>query len=147
MDVTFVMLSECVLAAGAHKVDAHMAKLTQHDPSGAPQHPDDVSGSETHGFLRNVHPDEIAGAQSHTYEPTPSILRGWFGGDDHIRYLVLPGFFFHISIAHVILRHLGAKIGKRDYLCNPTQQSGGDYSCETGAGRGTDRALQGSKQV
>jgi uncharacterized protein len=53
-----------------------------------------------------VHPDEIAGAQSHTYEPTPSILRGWFGGDDYIRCLMLPGFFFHISIAHAILRHL-----------------------------------------
>jgi hypothetical protein len=42
---------------------------------------------------------------------------------------VLPDFFFHISIAHAILRRLGAKkIGKRDYLGNLTQQSGGDYS-------------------
>ena len=30
--------------------------------------------------------------------------------------------------AHAIVRHLGAKIGKRDYLGNLTQQSGGDYS-------------------
>ena len=50
------------------------------------------------------------------------------GGEDYIRHLVLPDFFFHISIAHAILRHLGAKIGKRDYLGNLTQQSGGDYS-------------------
>jgi hypothetical protein len=33
LDVTFVTPSECVLAAGAHKVDGHMAKLMQHDPS------------------------------------------------------------------------------------------------------------------
>ena len=39
---------------------------------------------------------------------------------------MLPDFFFHLSIAHAILRHLGAKIGKRDYLGNLTQQSGGD---------------------
>jgi hypothetical protein len=83
---------------------------------------------ETRDFLQNVQPDEIAGAQSHTYALTPPIVRGWFGGDDYIRHLVLPDFFFHISIAHAILRRLGAKIGKRDYLGNLTQQSGGDYS-------------------
>ena len=59
------------------------------------------------------------------YRPLRS---GWFGGDDYIGHLVLPDFFFHISIAHGILRHLGAKIGKRDYLGNLTHQSGGDYS-------------------
>jgi uncharacterized protein len=59
---------------------------------------------ETRGFLQNVQPDEIAGAQSHTYELTPPIVRGWFGGEDYIRHLVLPDFFFHISIAHAILR-------------------------------------------
>jgi hypothetical protein len=69
---------------------------------------------ETRGFLQNVQPDEIASAQSHTYALTPPIVRGWFGGEDYIRHLVLPD-FFHISIAHAILRHLGAKIGKRDY--------------------------------
>ena len=31
---------------------------------------------------------------------------------------VLPDFFFHIAIAHAILRHLGAHVGKRDYLGN-----------------------------
>ena len=75
---------------------------------------------ETRGFLQNVQPDEVAGAQSHTFALTPPIVRGWFGGDDYIRHLVLPDFFFHISIAHGILRHLGTKIGKRDYLGNLT---------------------------
>ncbi|MCD9252641.1 DUF1993 family protein [Bradyrhizobium japonicum] len=83
---------------------------------------------ETRGFLQNLQPGEIAGAQSRTYELTPPIVRGWFGGDDYIRHLVLPDFFFHIAIAHAILRRLGAKIGKRDYLGNLSQQSGGDYS-------------------
>ena len=55
---------------------------------------------ETRGFLQNVPPDEIASAQSHTYELTPPIVRGWFGGDDYIRHLMLPDFFFHLSIAH-----------------------------------------------
>ena len=45
---------------------------------------------ETRGFLQNVQPDQIASAQSHTYALTPPIVRGWFGGDDYIRHLVLP---------------------------------------------------------
>ncbi|MCP1743751.1 hypothetical protein ABIF99_004562 [Bradyrhizobium japonicum] len=83
---------------------------------------------ETRGFLQNLQPGEMDDAQSRTYELTPPIVRGWFGGDDYIRHLVLPDFFFHIAIAHAILRHLGAKIGKRDYLGNLSQQNGGDYS-------------------
>ena len=116
-----------------NKVEAHIAKLMRE----APPKPRDVAMSypalnsrliETRSFLKNVQPDEIAGAQSQTYELTPPIVRGWFGGDDYIRHLVLPDFFFHISVAHAILRKLGAKIGKRDYLGNLAQQSGGDYS-------------------
>ena len=120
-------------SVSCNKVDAHMAKLMQHDPPAPRNTPmmyPALKGRilETRGFLQNVQPDEIAGAQSHTYQLTPPIVRGWFGGEDYIRHLVLPDFFFHISIAHAILRHLGAKIGKRDYLGNLTQQSGGDYS-------------------
>jgi hypothetical protein len=120
-------------SVSCNKVDAHIAKLMQRDapaPHNTPMMYPALKGRllETRGFLQSVQPDEIAGAQSHTYELTPPIVRGWFGGDDYIRHLVLPDFFFHISIAHAILRHLGAKIGKRDYLGNLTQQSGGDYS-------------------
>jgi uncharacterized protein len=120
-------------SVSCNKVEAHMAKLMQRDapaPHNTLMMYSALKGRllETRGFLQNVQPDEIAGAQSHTYELTPPIVRGWFGGDDYIRHLVLPDFFFHISIAHAILRHLGAKIGKRDYLGNLAQQSGGDYS-------------------
>jgi uncharacterized protein len=120
-------------SVSCNKVEAHMAKLLQRDAP-APHNTFMMYSAlkgrllETRGFLQNVQPDEIAGAQSHTYQLTPPIVRGWFGGEDYIRYLVLPDFFFHISIAHAILRHLGAKIGKRDYLGNLAQQSGGDYS-------------------
>ncbi|WP_407156612.1 DUF1993 family protein [Bradyrhizobium sp. STM 3557] len=121
------------LSVSCNKVEAHMAKLMRRGAPAPQNTPMTYSALkrrllETRGFLENVQPDEIAGAQSHTYELTPPIVRGWFGGDDYIRHLVLPDFFFHISIAHAILRHLGAPLGKRDYLGNLTQQSGGDYS-------------------
>jgi len=120
-------------SVGCNKVDAHIANLMQRDrpaPRNIPMMYPALKERlvETRGFLQNVQPDEIAGAQSHTYELTPPIVRGWFGGENYIRHLVLPDFFFHISIAHAILRYLGAKIGKRDYLGNLNQQSGGDYS-------------------
>jgi len=121
------------ISVSCNKVDAHMAKLMQR--SAPALHNTSMMYPalrerllETRGFLQSVQPDEIAGARSHTYELTPPIVRGGFGGDDYIRHLVLPDFFFHISIAHAILRHLGAKIGKRDYLGSLSQQSGGDYS-------------------
>ncbi|KGT75391.1 hypothetical protein MA20_33490 [Bradyrhizobium japonicum] len=120
-------------SVSCNKVDAHMAKLMQRDvpaPRNTLMMYPALKGRllETRGFLQNLQPGEMDGAQSHTYELTPPIVRGWFGGDDYIRHLVLPDFFFHIAIAHAILRHLGAKIGKRDYLGNLSQQSGGDYS-------------------
>ena len=120
-------------SVSCNKVEAHMAKLMQRDrpdPPNIPMMYPALKGRllETRGFMQNVQPDEIAGAQSHTYALMPPIVRGWFGGEDYIRHLVLPDFFFHISIAHAILRHFEAKIGKRDYLGNLTQQSGGDYS-------------------
>lgn len=116
-----------------NKVEAHIARLMQ-EATPEPRHTAMSYPAlnsrliEARSFLKNVQPDEIAGAQSHTYELTPPIVRGWFGGNDYIRHLVLPDFFFHISVAHAILRQLGAKIGKRDYLGNLAQQSGGDYS-------------------
>ncbi|MVT67733.1 DUF1993 family protein [Bradyrhizobium pachyrhizi] len=120
-------------SVSCNKVYAHMAKLMQRDVP-APHNVAMMYPAlkarllDTRDFLQNVRPDEIVRAQSRTYELTPPIVRGWFGGDDYIRHLLLPDFFFHISIAHAILRHLGAKIGKRDYLGNLSQQSGGDYS-------------------
>ena len=120
-------------SVSCNKVDAHMAKLMKREapaPHNTPMTYSALKGRllETRSFLQKVQPDDVAAAQSHTYELTPPIVRGWFGGDDYIRHLVLPDFFFHISMAHAILRHLGAKIGKRNYLGNLSQQNGGDYS-------------------
>ena len=67
-------------SVSCNKVDAHMAKLMQHDPPAPRNTPmmyPALKGRllETRGFLQNVQPDEIAGAQSHTYVLTPPIVR------------------------------------------------------------------------
>jgi uncharacterized protein len=86
-------------SVSCNKVEAHVAKLMQHDasaPRNTPMMYPALKGRllETRGFLQSVQPDEIPGAQSHTYELTPPIVRGWFGGEDYIRHLVLPDFLF-----------------------------------------------------
>ena len=115
------------------KVETHIAKLRQDKlPKLLP--PDMTYRGlkyrlmSVRSTLEKIEPAELADAQAHTYALKPPIVRGWFGGDDYIRHLILPDFFFHIATAHAILRHLGAPVGKRDFLGNLTQQSGGDYS-------------------
>ncbi len=39
-----------------------------------------------------------------------------FAGDDYLLQIVVPNAFFHITMAHAILRHNGVDLGKRDFL-------------------------------
>jgi hypothetical protein len=112
------------------KVEVHVAKLCQKGPPELREVTMTYPGLKNRlvsvrAVLEQIDPGELANAQTHTYELKPPIVHGWYGGDDYIRHLVLPDFFFHIAIAHAILRHLGAPVGKRDYLGNLTQESGG----------------------
>jgi hypothetical protein len=87
-----------------------------------------VRVADTVRYVNGIAEDALAGAETHTYELTPPIARAWFGGVDYITLLVMPDFNFHVATAHNILRHLGAPVGRRDYLGWLTQESGGAYS-------------------
>lgn len=39
-----------------------------------------------------------------------------FSGSDYVGLFALPNFYFHLSIAHAILRHDGVEIGKADFI-------------------------------
>ena len=80
---------------------------------------------EAIAYLEALPEADILGAQARTYELSTSLIRGWFGGDDYILEFVLPDFFFHQALVHAILRHLGADIGKRNYLGRLSMESGG----------------------
>jgi len=43
-------------------------------------------------------------------------LTATFTADEYLLQFALPNFYFHVTTAHGILRHLGVPIGKRDYL-------------------------------
>jgi hypothetical protein len=80
---------------------------------------------ETIGRLEALTPEAFVGAETRTYELSDPLIRGWFGGGDYILQLVLPDFFFHMTTAHDILRHLGAPVGKRDYIGRLGLEQGG----------------------
>lgn len=116
-----------------NKVHAHVAKLARSEvPAPVKVLPTAAAlrarVADTIRFLNGIAEDALAGAETHTYELTPPIVRGWFGGVDYITLLVMPDFNFHVATAHDILRHLGAPVGKRDYLGRLSQESGGAYS-------------------
>ncbi|WP_162950309.1 DUF1993 family protein [Rhizobium jaguaris] len=115
-----------------NKVELHMTKLMNRNQAAPPNvamiYPA-LQGRllETRSFLRTIQPEDLANAQSHIYQLAPSVAKDWIGGDDYIRHVVLADFFFHIAVAHAILRHLGAPAGKKDYLGHLTPHGGGDY--------------------
>lgn len=121
------------IQAVCNKVEAHVAKLTRTDRPAVVKVASTADAlrarvADTVRYLGGISEDVLAGAETRTYELTPPIVRGWFGGVDYITLLVMPDFNFHVATAHDILRHLGATIGKRDYLGRLSQESGGAYS-------------------
>ncbi|MEP7162837.1 MAG: DUF1993 domain-containing protein [Candidatus Moraniibacteriota bacterium] len=66
-------------------------------------------------FLRTIKPRDIAstrGKRMKTFlDPTERFSR-----EMYVRTLALPNFFFHVTTAYDIFRHLGVPLKKDDYL-------------------------------
>jgi hypothetical protein len=70
----------------------------------------------TQQFLEELPVAAFSSAETHSYWLSEPLVEGWLCASDYIFQLVLPDFFFHLTVAHAIVRHLGSSIGKRDYL-------------------------------
>jgi hypothetical protein len=113
-----------------NKVERHAAKLAQQEPPTLAKPGTGVDGlrarlGQATLYLEALPEEALRGAEAHVFELTDPLVRGWFGGTEYLLELVLPDLFFHVATAHAILRHLGAPIGKRDYLGRLGLQSGG----------------------
>lgn len=77
---------------------------------------------KTEEILRQVSPADLADAQARTIKV--NLRRRWvtFDGASYLVEFALPNFFFHVTTAYAILRHLGAKVGKLDYLIDAAQR-------------------------
>jgi len=89
-----------------------------------PSFPDDETTLEqlreriakTQEFLRSVPAQSMDGQEDREIVIRPGGRELTFVARDYIRGFVLPNFYFHLTTAYGILRHLGVPLGKMDYL-------------------------------
>jgi hypothetical protein len=117
---------------GCSKAQRHAAALCDLDrPKSPPVEPslDALRGRvrDTRQFLDELPVSAFSNAATHSYWLSEPLAEGWLCANDYIFQLVLPDFFFHLTVTHAILRHLGSSIGKRDYLA-PLDVKAGGYS-------------------
>ncbi|MBN7825992.1 DUF1993 domain-containing protein [Bowmanella dokdonensis] len=67
-------------------------------------------------FLQKLEEQQFAGSEERAIQLNfPSITLN-FNGRDYLTQFVLPNFYFHVTTAYAILRHVGVELGKLDYL-------------------------------
>lgn len=88
-----------------------------------PSHPDTETTipelreriAKTLAFVETVTPEKLEGGYER--EVVLPFLDGQaMNGHDYLVEMVLPNFYFHLSMAYAILRHNGVDLGKRDLI-------------------------------
>ncbi|MBI2120025.1 MAG: DUF1993 domain-containing protein [Parcubacteria group bacterium] len=68
-------------------------------------------------FLETLKPEQFENSADAEIR-LPYYPGKYFLGADYLPHSGLPNFFFHLTTAYGILRHLGVDIGKADYIGN-----------------------------
>ena len=72
--------------------------------------------ARTVSFLKTVRPEAFEGSETRMVSFGGRDTTLTLPGDSYLLGFVLPNFFFHVTTAYDILRHMGVAVGKRDYL-------------------------------
>ena len=67
-------------------------------------------------FIEGVEAAAFAGGETRRVELRFPGVELNFEGQGYLTSFALPNFYFHLSMAYAILRHLGVPLGKRDFL-------------------------------
>jgi len=67
-------------------------------------------------FVKQFKPEQYAGAETRNVVLKFPNATFEFVGKDYLMGFVLPNFYFHMTTAYAILRHLGVPVGKADFL-------------------------------
>jgi hypothetical protein len=71
----------------------------------------------TIAFLKSVPPSAVDGSEDKPISvPRRNAEPLQFRGEDYLRFMALPNFFFHVTTTYALLRHGGVELGKPDYL-------------------------------
>lgn len=75
--------------------------------------------SKTIAYLETVGLDAFEGSETRQITFGGGATKTTLPGDAYLLHFALPNFFFHVTTAYDILRHVGVPIGKLDYLGMP----------------------------
>ncbi|MBP8063370.1 MAG: DUF1993 domain-containing protein [Brevundimonas sp.] len=67
-------------------------------------------------FIEATDPSAFEGGETRRVELRFPGVELDFEGQGYLTSFALPNFYFHLSMAYAILRHLGVPLGKRDFL-------------------------------
>lgn len=67
-------------------------------------------------YLATVTPEMLEGTEKSEVTRSLGGKTITLSGQEYLTAFVLPNFYFHIAMAHAILRNQGAPVGKMDYL-------------------------------
>ena len=73
--------------------------------------------ARTLAFIQSVKASQFEGAESRPVVlKFPNSTREFKNGWDYLLSFALPNVYFHFTTAYAILRHVGVKVGKGDFL-------------------------------
>lgn len=72
--------------------------------------------ADTIAYLRAVPASALDGAEARSITLSFGEFKPQFQGDAYLLTFALPNFYFHVTTAYDILRHVGVPIGKLDFL-------------------------------
>lgn len=70
----------------------------------------------TRDWVKSLPPAAFEGAAERKVEIRFPGVELDFHGAGYLTSFALPNFYFHVTMAYAILRHLGVELGKRDFL-------------------------------
>lgn len=72
--------------------------------------------AKTVDFVQGFTPAQFAGAEEREVQLKIRDKTLTFKGQPYLAHVALPNFFFHVTTAYDILRHVGVELGKRDFI-------------------------------
>ena len=72
--------------------------------------------AKTIDYMKGLKPSQIDGSEGREIALPIGGDTWTFKGQDFLLHFGLPNFYFHVTTAYDILRHLGVEVGKRDFL-------------------------------
>ena len=74
--------------------------------------------AKTTVFLQSLSADQIDRSEERTVTIKMHDKEVVYSGQHYLLDIIIPHFYFHVTMAYAILRHHGVDIGKRDYIDN-----------------------------